>query len=119
MLPKTTTIPMIENIEHHPRQRPESLAVQLTAAAFAIPLECEGLISRRSDSTSAPAVAMMYDTSVCTGKRSPHHNTSECPSRFHKVSARVDTITGLAEDSTARNSFFPQRPRKFSASRLC
>ena len=65
-------------------------------AAFAVPLECEGLISRRSDSTLAPALATVYDTCASTGNRSPHHVTSECPSRFHKVSAIVDTITGLA-----------------------
>src|SRR6202166_2618878 len=117
MQPKTTTIPMIENMKHHPRQRPESLATP-AATAFAVPLECEGFISLRSDSRSLPALATVYATSASTKKRSPHHETSEWLSRFHKISAVIATIIGLAEGSTTRNSFSSQHPRKFSPSRL-
>src|ERR1700757_1282452 len=116
MQPKTTTIPMIENMEHHPRERPESLSAPATA--FAVPLECDGFISLSSDSKSLPAVATVYATSASTRKRSPHHETSEWLSKFHKISAVIATIIGLAEGSTTRNSFSPQHPRKFSASRL-
>jgi hypothetical protein len=43
-------------MEHHPRKRPQTLATP-TATALAIPFECEGFISRKSDSKSLPAVA--------------------------------------------------------------
>src|SRR5713226_7020400 len=118
MQPKTTTIPMIENMKHHPRQPPDSLPAP-AATAFAVPLECEGVISRSSDSKSLPAVATVYATSASTRKRSPHHETSEWLSRFHNVSAVAATVIGLAEGSTARNSFSPQHPKKISSSRPC
>src|SRR5208283_4199158 len=102
MQPKTTTIPMIENMEPHPRKGPDS-PTALAAAAFAVRLDGEGFISRSSDSRSRPAVATVYDTSASTRNLSPHHETSECCSRFHNPSAVMATIIGLAEVSTARN----------------
>src|SRR5260370_17437832 len=52
-------------------------------------------------------------------KRSPHHETAEWLSRFHNVSAVAATVIGLAEGSTARNSFSPQHPKKFPPPRPC
>jgi hypothetical protein len=47
---------MIENMKRHPRKLPELLAAP-AAAAFAVPIACEGFISRRSVSRSVPALA--------------------------------------------------------------
>src|SRR5450755_757317 len=118
MQPKTTTIPIIENMERHPRRFPDSLLALAAAfvVLFEVRLEGEGFISRRSDSRSLPAVATVEHTSASTRKRSPHHEISEWCSTFHKVSAVVATIIGLAECSTARNSCSLQHPRKLSAS---
>src|SRR5208282_5913559 len=107
MHPKTTTIPMIENMRHHPRELPESPA-PVAAAVLAARLDCEGFISRSIDSTSPPTAATANDTCAFTKNRSPHHETSEWCSRFHKLSAVVETITGFAVGSTARNSFSAQ-----------
>src|ERR1035438_7519668 len=119
MQPKTTTIPIIENMEHHPRKFRDSLlapAAAVFVVLFEVRLEGEGFISRRSDSRSLPALATVEHTSASTRKRSPHQEISEWCSRFHKVSAVVAIIIGLAEGRTARNSCSPQHPRKLSAS---
>src|ERR1700675_2488281 len=117
MQPKTTTMPMIENMKHHPRTCKESLAPPVVLG-FAVPLECKGFISRSRDSRLLPGVATMLAISDSIRKWSPHHKTSEWLKRLNKVSAVVATVNGLAEGSTAKNSFSPQHPRNFFSSRL-
>jgi hypothetical protein len=89
-------------------------------AAFVVvvALECKGFISRSSDSRSLPGVATVHAISDSTRKWSPHHKTSDWLNRLNKVSAVVATVTGLADGSTAKNSFSPQHPKNFSSSRL-
>src|ERR1700721_1980959 len=118
MQPKTTTIPIIENIEYHPRKLREWFATPASTALAAAP-ECAGFIFSKSDFRSSPGPATAYVTSALTRKRSPHHNTSEWLSSCRSVSAVLAMVTGLPEDRTARNSQSPQQPRKFSDSRLC
>src|ERR1700692_4147774 len=106
MQPKTTTMPMIENMNHHPRKRTELLAAP---AAFAAPLECNGFIPSSSVSRSLPGVATVQAISDSIRKWSPHHKTSEWLSRLNIVSAVVATVKGLADWRNARNLFSTQQ----------
>src|SRR6266576_2174381 len=118
MQPKTTTMPMIANIETYPREDADCGDAPVAPVALASSTGCDGFIWVRSDSSWSLECAITWSTAALTGKRSPHQATSDWLSCDQMCSAMAATLTGLDDCSIAKNSFLPQRPRKSSMLKL-